>query len=141
MTTLLETPSTFRSILNDWGPNLSKALHCPNSKKEYEALCEFAYVLSEKINDKPDQNLQCLLDIIYLIIDDYQKKYCPFEKSDPITVLKFLMKDHGLVQKDLKNEIGEQGIVSEVLNGKRKLNLKMAKALAARFNTSLELFL
>ncbi|MBF0199414.1 MAG: helix-turn-helix domain-containing protein, partial [Planctomycetes bacterium] len=42
---------------------------------------------------------------------------------------------------DLKEEIGSQGIVSEVLNGKRKINLKMAKALAARFNTSIEVFI
>ena len=50
------------------------------------------------------------------------------------------MQEHDLKQKDLK-EIGSQGIVSEVLNGKRKLNTTQIKKLANRFGVSSAVFI
>lgn len=47
---------------------------------------------------------------------------------------------HGLHQTDLP-EIGGQGVVSELLNGRRELNLRQIKALAARFKISPETFI
>ena len=44
-----------------------------------------------------------------------------------------LLTNTGLGQGDLKNEIGSQGVVSEILNGKRQLNLSHIKKLALRF--------
>lgn len=49
-------------------------------------------------------------------------------------MLRFLMHQHGLTQADLADELGSQGIVSEVLNGKRELNLRQMRALAGRFS-------
>jgi HTH-type transcriptional regulator/antitoxin HigA len=51
------------------------------------------------------------------------------------------MTEHGLKQADLAGEIGSQDIVSEVLNGKRKLNARQAKALGERFSLSPVVFL
>jgi HTH-type transcriptional regulator/antitoxin HigA len=42
------------------------------------------------------------------------------------------MEEHGLTQKDLP-EIGSQGVVSEILVGRRRLNVRQIQALAARF--------
>ncbi|MEK7734183.1 MAG: transcriptional regulator, partial [Pseudomonadota bacterium] len=50
-------------------------------------------------------------------------------------VLKFLMQQHDLLQTDLP-EIGSQGVVSEVLAGKRELNARQIKRLAMRFGVS-----
>lgn len=141
MNTTLEAPRQFKAVVNEWSPNFTKALRCPQTPKEYESLCEFSYSISEKLEEKPNKDLQALLDIVVLLIERYQDENVHFEHADPISVLKTLMEDHGLVQADLKNEIGSQGIVSEVLNGKRRINLKMAKALAKRFNTSVEVFI
>jgi HTH-type transcriptional regulator / antitoxin HigA len=43
------------------------------------------------------------------------------------------MEQHGLKQVDLKAELGSQGVVSEILNGKREINARQARALARRF--------
>jgi HTH-type transcriptional regulator/antitoxin HigA len=51
------------------------------------------------------------------------------------------MKENGLRQADLASEIGSQGVVSEILNGKRVINARQAKALAARFGVSPAVFL
>ena len=50
------------------------------------------------------------------------------------------MRQHNLNQSDLP-EIGSQGVVSEVLNGKRSLNLKQVKKLAERFGLEPEIFI
>lgn len=53
--------------------------------------------------------------------------------------LQYFIARDGLRQTDLP-EIGNQAKVSEILAGKRTLNLRQAKALAARFGVGLELF-
>ena len=57
-----------------------------------------------------------------------------------IEALKFLMEQHGLKQGDLK-EIGSQGVVSEILTGKRELNIRQVRALSERFGVSTATFL
>jgi HTH-type transcriptional regulator/antitoxin HigA len=141
MNATLETPHQFKAVIKEWSPSFTKALHRPQTQKEYEALCEFSYIISEKLEEKADRDMQALLDIVVLLIDQYQAEHCTIGEADPVSILKTLMVDHTLVQNDLKEEIGSQGIVSEVLNGKRKINLKMAKALAGRFKTSIEVFI
>jgi HTH-type transcriptional regulator/antitoxin HigA len=44
-----------------------------------------------------------------------------------------------LKQKDLP-ELGSQGVVSEILSGKRELNLRQIKALSKRFNVPVSVF-
>jgi HTH-type transcriptional regulator/antitoxin HigA len=55
-------------------------------------------------------------------------------------MLQFFMEEHGLAQSDLP-EIGSQGVVSEILSGKRKLNLRQVRALAERFHVSPTVFI
>ncbi len=49
--------------------------------------------------------------------------------------LKFLMEQHGIKQNDL-HEIGSQGVVSEILTGKRDINIRQVRALSERFGVS-----
>lgn len=58
----------------------------------------------------------------------------------PVEVLRLLMDQHRLSQSDLP-EIGTQGVVSEVLSGKRELNVRQVKALSERFNVPTSVFL
>lgn len=66
------------------------------------------------------------------LIGDYEDKHDATAEVTPTDMLRFLMQQHGLKQGDLP-EVGTQGVVSEVLNGKRELNLRQIRALAARF--------
>jgi HTH-type transcriptional regulator/antitoxin HigA len=56
-----------------------------------------------------------------------------------VQALKFLMEQHGLKQSDL-SEIGSQGVVSEILMGKRELNIRQVRALSERFGVSAATF-
>jgi HTH-type transcriptional regulator/antitoxin HigA len=55
-------------------------------------------------------------------------------------VLRFLMEEHGLTQSDLP-EVGSQGVVSEILAGKRALNVRQIRVLGARFRVSPAVFI
>jgi len=50
------------------------------------------------------------------------------------------MEEHGLRQSDLA-EVGSQGVVSEILNGKRELNVRQIRELAKRFHISPAVFI
>ncbi len=65
------------------------------------------------------------------MLDESHQK--PLQQESGIVALKFFMEQHGLGQSDFKKEIGSQGVVSEILNGKQSLNLSHIKKLAVRF--------
>ncbi|MFX5756808.1 helix-turn-helix domain-containing protein, partial [Acinetobacter baumannii] len=67
-------------------------------------------------------------------------KHFPLQQVSPIEVLQFLMEQHQLTQSDLP-EIGSQGVVSEILRGKRDLTLRQVKALAERFGVGPAVFI
>jgi HTH-type transcriptional regulator / antitoxin HigA len=75
-------------------------------------------------------------DLLALIIDEFEKKYYAIDAPDPIEAIKIRMEEMELKQKDLINEIGGRGRVSEVLNRKRKLTVEMIRNLATRLNLS-----
>jgi len=81
-----------------------------------------------------------LVDIVGDLVEDYETEQHPLPETTGIEALKFLMEQHGLKQGDLE-EIGSQGVVSEILTGKRELNLRQVRALSERFRVSPATFL
>jgi HTH-type transcriptional regulator/antitoxin HigA len=81
-----------------------------------------------------------LVDIVGDLIEDYEAEQHQLPEVSGIDALKFLMAQHGLKQGDLK-EIGSQGVVSEILTGKRELNVRQVRALSQRFGVSTATFL
>ena len=67
------------------------------------------------------------------LIGDYDDAHYPAKDVAPSDMLRFLMDQRGLKQTDLAEELGSQGVVSEILSGKRELNLRQMRALAGRF--------
>ena len=80
-----------------------------------------------------------LADIVGDLIGDYEARQHPLPEATGVQALRFLMEQHGLRQGELP-EIGSQGVVSEILAGKRDLNLRQVRALAARFGVSAATF-
>ncbi|MDD2808429.1 transcriptional regulator [Rhodoferax sp.] len=81
-----------------------------------------------------------LADLIGERISAWEHQHHPMPQTMPANeVLAFLMDQHGLRQCDLP-EVGTQGVVSELLTGKRSINLRQARLLAARFGVGIELF-
>lgn len=69
------------------------------------------------------------MEILVTLIEAYEHRHYPISAADPVEAIKFRMEQQGLTQKDLEPYIGSSGRVSEVLNRRRRLSLKMVKRL------------
>ena len=69
------------------------------------------------------------LEVLAILIEQYESEHFPMDKPDPVDAIKFRMEQQGLTQKDMKPYFGSASKVSEVLNGKRALSLAMIRKL------------
>jgi len=69
------------------------------------------------------------LELLTLLIDNYELEKTPIDFPDPIEAIKFRMEQLGYKQKDLEDALGLKSRVSEILNRKRKLTLGMIRKL------------
>ena len=70
-----------------------------------------------------------LLEVLSILVDEYENKHFPIEAPDPNEAIKYRMQQLHLSQKDLAKYLGGENRVSEILNRKRPLTLKMIKNL------------
>lgn len=113
------------------------------NERDYERMQALMDELLSVVGDEEDHPLADLLDVVGMLVAQYEDENTPGLRGDskPLDVLKFLMEQHGLKQSDLRQEIGTQGVVSEILSGNRQINARQAKALAKRFGVSPAVFL
>ena len=111
------------------------------SKSQYDAMVDLLNSLIDVIGDDEGHELSDLLDVVGALIENYEQDNVRIPSLSPRETLKFLMEQHGLKQSELREELGSQGVVSEILNGRREINARQAKALATRFNVSPLVFL
>ena len=69
------------------------------------------------------------MEVLVALVEAYENKHYPINSADPIDAIKFRMEQQGLTPRDLEAYIGSSGRVSEVLNRKRSLSLRMIKRL------------
>ncbi len=105
------------------------------TEREYDAAVERLNALVDKIGDNSKDPRYRLIETLSVLIEAYDREHHSMPEASEVDVIRFLMEEHGLAQKDLP-EIGSQGVVSEVLAGRRKLNLRQIQALAARFGVN-----
>jgi HTH-type transcriptional regulator / antitoxin HigA len=88
----------------------------------------------EAVFDETRGRLAEYAETLTVLIEHYESENFPMKEPSSIEVLKFLMTQNGFKQKDLVGIVGSKSTVSEILNGKRPLNLQHIKALAHKFN-------
>ncbi len=77
-------------------------------------------------------------DVLVTLVEAYENKHYDFGPADPVEAIKFRMEQQGLTARDLERFIGSSGRVSEVLNRKRPLSLRMVKQLHDGLNIPYE---
>jgi HTH-type transcriptional regulator/antitoxin HigA len=89
-----------------------------------------ALIDADLIEDEATRNKALdILEAITILAIDYEKKHFPIEKLDPIESIKQRIEMLNLSQKEVAKYFGGENRVSEVLNRKRPLTLKMVKNL------------
>ncbi|WP_316794233.1 type II toxin-antitoxin system HigA family antitoxin [Pedobacter frigoris] len=81
------------------------------------------------------------LELLLVLVKDYEDKHIILPALDPIDVIKLKMEERGLKAKDLETIIGSKSHVYLVLSGKREVTLKMARALRIFLGIPPEVFL
>ena len=69
------------------------------------------------------------LELIGILISQYENEHFPIDLPDPVEAIKFRMEQLDYNQNDLARVIGLKSRVSEILNRKRKLSLDMIRKL------------
>ena len=128
------------SVLAPWAAvNTALGLSAPvRDEAHYTELLAFVEECFERFGGQDSHPIFALVDIVAQHIKAYEDRLHPWpDTSTPATRLAFLMDQHGLRQSDLP-EVGAQSVVSDVLSGKRKLNLRQTQALARRFGVPVD---
>ena len=119
---------------------VSPLLRKPKNEDDYDKLVQALDELLEMTGVDESHPLMSLVDIIGDWIEEWDNKHHPMPKPSGADVLGYLMREHGLTQSDLPG-VGTQSVVSEILSGKRQLNLRQIRWLAERFGVSVETFI
>ena len=98
------------------------------TRKEYKA----ALADAEHLWDAPAKSAEAdRLDVLAMLIEDYERRHFPIPDPDPIEFLNHVMEARGMTRKDLEPYIGPRGRVSDILNRARPMTLDMIRRLVA----------
>lgn len=106
------------------------------SEAEYKNAVNYLEKLGDDPNFQNNFKLQEKFALIEKLIEIYDKEHYPVEAGNPIEIIKLRMDYMALKQKDLIPSIGSKGLVSDVLNKKRRLSKKMIRDLSKLLGVS-----
>lgn len=109
-----------------------------HTEKDYE---KAVARIDEIFDAKPGTSEGDELEILGMMVDQYEENHFPISKPTPIEAIKFRMEQLGLEQKDLANMIGSKSRASEILSGTRTLSLRQIKILHHRLNIPAEVLI
>lgn len=108
-----------------------------------EAQYQYAMEVIDRLTDQPglskgeEDYLDALSDLVWV----YEEKNYPVPEVSGVAVLRHLMEAHDLSQRDMEPIFGAHSIVSEVLSGKRQLNVRQIAKLSERFHLPADVFI
>ena len=109
------------------------------TEQDYRQAVALLDRLLDEVGERERHPLFGFLDVLGTLIESYESDHVKIPGATGAEVLKSLMEEHGLTQSDLP-EVGSQGVVSEILRGRRELNTRQIKALSQRFGISPDAF-
>lgn len=114
-------------------------LHTISGERDYDKAVTTLNQLLDAGAANEKHPLADLVNTLGALISEYDNTHYPEQNVSPLAMLRFLMDQNHLTQTNLP-EIGTQGVVSEILNGKRELNIRQIKALGERFHVPPSVF-
>ena len=106
---------------------------------QYSKYCDILETLS--CSGKKSKSILDEIELLNLLIEKYDAEHNTFSYSDPIELLKFLMKDHKMKAVDLANLLNvSEGLVSDILHYKKGLSKDTIRILSDKFKLNQEAF-
>lgn len=110
-----------------------------HNDRELEAYSEALFELTAL--DHPSPSEVEAIELLTLLIGRYEQDRYPIPAADAISVVRFLIENQHLAQRDLVPQFGSESAVSMFLSGQRKLTLEQVRKLSARFKLPADVFL
>ncbi|MCK9220691.1 MAG: hypothetical protein PHF97_12685 [Bacteroidales bacterium] len=110
------------------------------SDKEYQQCLAWADEMFDK-NVTPESPEGEKLQIVLLLIKQYEDQNYPVPKPDPIDAIRSKMVDLGLKDKYLVGKVGSKGYVSAILNKRKPLTLQLARLFHQEFGIPADILL
>ena len=108
------------------------------TEKDYNQALERLEIIFDAKPGSPEGDE---LEVLGILIDQFENENFPVRLPDPIEAIKFRMEQMGYNQNDLANIVGLKSRASEILNRKRKLSLEMIRKLHERLNIPTEVLI
>ena len=121
-------------------PGIQSVFSVPHNQKEYNRLVHILDSVIDEVGENESHPLASLMETLGSLIESYEDQNIPEIEGRPGDTLKTLMEEHDLKQSDIP-EIGSQGVISEILSGKRQFNVRQIKLPSNRFNVSPAVFM
>lgn len=129
MSTALANPA---EMIKQGAPRL---IHSDEELAEYTRAL---FDLTAKSDPTPEE--EEAIGLLTLLIERYESEHYPVPHADPVDVLKCLLDQNSLLQRDIAAELGGESTVSLILSGKRRLNRDHIERLSQRFHVSPSVF-
>lgn len=97
--------------------------------------------IEEIFDAKPGTDEGDELEVLSILVDEYERREFPIDLPTPLEALKFRMDQLGMEQKDLAKLLGSRSHTSEILSGKRPLSLNHMRILYRELGIPAEVFI
>jgi HTH-type transcriptional regulator/antitoxin HigA len=106
---------------------------------ELEAYTEALFQLTALEN--PSHSQVEAIELLTLLVERYEQQYYSIPATDPASVVRFLIDQQNLTQRDLIPQFGSESAVSMFLSGHRNLTIEQVRKLSTRFKLPTDLFI
>jgi HTH-type transcriptional regulator/antitoxin HigA len=110
----------------------------PRTEAQNDRLIEILSTMDEREDLTPEE--ESFGELLAIVIQDFEDKHYALPIVPPHEALKALMEDRGLRHKDVWPVVGNKGLTTEILHGRRKISVALAKRLAVHLRVPVELF-
>lgn len=110
------------------------------NEQQYEGALERVYLLMQK-DIKPDSKESDELEVLSILIKEYENEHYQVAPPNPLEAIKFRLDQMNMTEKELSEILGYRSRKSEILSGKRKLNLAMIRKLTEKLHIPAEVLI
>lgn len=110
------------------------------NEQQYEQALERVYLLLQK-DLSPDSRESDELEVLSILIKEYENEYYPVPSPNPLDAIRFRMEQMNMSESDLSEILGARSRKSEILSGKRKLSLSMIRKLQEKLHIPAEVLI
>src|SRR5258708_20379666 len=80
------------------------------------------------------------IELLTLVVESYEQEHYSIPEADPVSVVRFLIEQQNLTQRDLIPQFGSESAVSMFMTGQRSLTLEQVRKLSTRFKLPADIF-